>query len=525
MLWLALYCPTLALDCILRRWPEGLDPALAVTDLDGARRLIAVATRSAQACGVFAGQSIATALSLLPDLVLVARKLEDERAALTEAALATLRFTPTVSLRPSGLVLEISASMKLFGGHRALRRDIAAAMRVQGLAVAAAEAPTPHGAWLLAQHRARRGRQAARSPSKAPRVTAANVAPDHVAALDGLPITDLEAAGPSLSRLDGIGVQTLADLRRLPAKGLARRFGPGLIDELARAYGERPDPQIVVEAPSRFHARIELMARVETCEALTFASQRLLAQMTGWLTARHAAIRGFTLILHHDRWTRDAIEPTAIAVALSTPSSDLSRLGTLVRERLSNHALKAPVLELSLEATAVVVAQETNGSLFAAREQTFETLARLLEKLTARLGPEAMVRLERAGDARPERGWRAVRGDVIDESVVVAPKMRGRGSKGAPRIVLGSRSGPRPVWLLSEAQQLEMRAHRPIFDELPLKLIAGPERIETGWWDDAPATRDYFIGENEVGRLVWIYRERFPVQDDAGFWFLQGLFG
>lgn len=537
MLWLALYCPTLPLDCILRRWPEGLDPALAVTDLDGTKRLIAVATRKAQACGVFAGQSIATALSLLPDLVLIARKIEDERSALTEAALAALRFTPIVSLRASGLVMEISASLKLFGGSRPLKKSIAAAMRVQGLRIAAAEAPTPHGAWLLAQENARRRMQAARSKPKATRATEPQAPATFIDALDALPIVHLETTRSSLKRLDGIGVTTLADLRRLPVKGLARRFGTDLIDELARAVGDKPDPQIVFEAPSRFDTRIELMARVETAEALVFASQRLLAQMTGWLTARRAAIRGFTLVLHHDRWTRDAVEPTAVTIALSTPSNDLSRLGTLVRERLTHLELKAPVLELSLEAPAIVEERESYGSLFPAREQAFETLSRLLEKLTARLGPEAMVRLERVADHRPERAWREVRGDLLEERVAVASSVSTRASRtrlpttksSAARrvsntITPGCSCGPRPAWLLSEPQQLEVRAHRPVFESLPVELVAGPERIESGWWDDAPVTRDYFIGENQAGRLVWVYRERLPVPGQA-LWYLQGLFG
>ena len=542
MLWLALYCPTLPLDCILRRWPEGLEPALAVTDLDGTRRLIAVATRKAQACGVFAGQSIATALSLLPDLVLIARKIEDERVALTEAALAALRFTPVVSLRASGLVMEISASLKLFGGRRLLKKAIGAAMRVQGLTVAAAEGPTPHGAWLLAQENARRRLQAARHKTTSPtRDTEAPAPPDFATALDRLPIAHLETARPSLNRLDGIGVHTLADLRRLPTKGLARRFGTGLIDEIARAFGDKPDPQAVFEAPSRFDARIELMARVETTEALVFASQRLMAQMTGWLTARRAAIRGFTLVLHHDRWTRDAIPPTEVAIALSTPSSDPTRLGTLVRERLGTLALKAPVLELSIAAPAIVAEQEVHGSLFPVREEAFETLARLLEKLTARLGPEAMVRLERVADHRPERAWREVRGDVLEERIAVTSAriaktpVRSRpppsttaavvDEGSAPRTITpGCACGPRPAWLLSEPQQLDVRANRPMFESSTIELVAGPERIESGWWDDAPVTRDYFIGENTAGRLMWIYRERLPVPGKP-LWYLQGLFG
>ncbi len=551
MLWLALYCPTLPLDCILRRWPDGLEPALAVTELDGTKRLIAVATRKAQACGVFAGQSIATALSLLPDLVLIARKLEDERVALTEAALAALRFTPIVSLRASGLVMEISASLKLFGGRGLLKKSIATAMRVQGLTIAAAEAPTPHGAWLLAQENAQRRLRAQRRPLPA-RGAGTQPPRDFMAALDALPIVHLESTRSSLNRLDGIGVHTFADLRRLPVKGLARRFSPNLIDELARAAGDKPDPQVLFEAPSRFDTRIELMARVENAEALVFASQRLLAQMAGWLTARRAAVRRFTLMLHHDRWTRDAIEPTSVTIALATPSSDLARLGTLVRERLSRLELKAPVLELALEAPVIVEEQEAHGTLFPERDGADETLARLLEKLTARLGSEAMSRLERVADYRPERAWREVGGDVLEARVAVASSVRTRALKGPAKsrgdaaavvacetdetahrreIKGGSRvsasacaSGPRPAWLLAEPRQLEVRAHRPLFESLPVELVAGPERIETGWWDDAPATRDYFIGENTAGRLVWIYRERLAVPGKA-LWYLQGLFG
>jgi protein ImuB len=550
MLWLALYCPTLALDCILRRWPDGVEPAMAVTDVDGPRRFIAATTRTAQACGVYAGQSVATALALLPDLVIVARKLEDERHALMEAALAALRFTPLVSLRESGLVMEVSASLKLFGGRRALKKSIATAMQVQGLGIAAAEAPTPHGAWLLAKEKARMRFQAMRdaereAQKKRPRPPRPPVRhADFDAALDAVPIEHLESLGPGIRRMDGIGCYTFADLRRLPTKGLARRFGQGLIDELARAAGDKPDPQPLFEAPARFDIRIELMARVETAEALVFATQRLLAQMTGWLTARRAAVRGFTLILHHDRWTRDAIEPTEVAIALASPSSDLTRLVTLIRERLSRIELKAPVLELSLAAPVIVEEQEAHGTLFPEREEATETLARLLEKLIARLGHEAMARIERVADHRPERAWREIRGDLLEERVARTSarttKARPNTSRKSsakrltndahvdvglarPPITPGCSCGPRPAWLLSEPQQLEVRTDRPIFESQPLYVMAGPERIETGWWDDAPATRDYFIAGNAAGRLVWIYRERL-VALDKPLWYLQGLF-
>ena len=47
--------------------------------------------------------------------------------------------------------------------------------------------------------------------------------------------------------------------------------------------------------------------------------------------------------------------------------------------------------------------------------------------------------------------------------------------------------------------------------------LAGPERIESGWWDGDEASRDYFVARLFDGELAWIYRE-------TNVWFLHGLF-
>jgi protein ImuB len=54
-----------------------------------------------------------------------------------------------------------------------------------------------------------------------------------------------------------------------------------------------------------------------------------------------------------------------------------------------------------------------------------------------------------------------------------------------------------------------------------LDLLRGPERIESGWWDGADATRDYYVARDPQGSLLWIYREC----EGARRWFLQGVFG
>lgn len=80
----------------------------------------------------------------------------------------------------------------------------------------------------------------------------------------------------------------------------------------------------------------------------------------------------------------------------------------------------------------------------------------------------------------------------------------------------------RPIWLLDPPVALSERNNRP-FWESPLSLLAGPERIESGWWDDHLMLRDYFIAEDSAHRLLWIFRERLSQSGVA--WYLHGRFG
>lgn len=97
----------------------------------------------------------------------------------------------------------------------------------------------------------------------------------------------------------------------------------------------------------------------------------------------------------------------------------------------------------------------------------------------------------------------------------------------------------RPVWLLHTPVPLPERHGLPVLDGQPLQLVSGPERIEAGWWDGAPAARDYFIAMAADGALVWVWRHRVP-SSAAGTnepgqpgapghvdvpWMLQGRFG
>ena len=90
-------------------------------------------------------------MALFPDLVVVEHDLNEEMKALREAAYAAFRFTPHIVLQDSGLIAEVSGSLKLFGGLKKLCRLLNQAVAAQGLQLCIGVAPTAKGAWLLAR--------------------------------------------------------------------------------------------------------------------------------------------------------------------------------------------------------------------------------------------------------------------------------------------------------------------------------------------------------------------------------------
>ncbi|HMN74615.1 MAG TPA: DNA polymerase Y family protein [Burkholderiaceae bacterium] len=506
MLWIALHLPLLSLESFAATLPPELRRMpLALVQ---AQRIVTHANAGARALGVRPGQRRNTALGLAPQLVSAAADPLRDARALQGVLHACLAFTPAVSaLPPDGALLEVDASLRLFGGLDKLVSRLRETLQPLGHRVQLASAPTALGAGLLARC--------------GPAATHCADLPALHAALDALPAQGLDAARGQADALQGMGLSRLADLRRLPRAGLARRFGAALLGEIDRAYGERPDPrERVVPAPA-FDSRIELFARADTSAQLLHGAGLLLARLVAWLSAQHAFARRFALDLQHEarrqRDDRAAPAATRIEIALAAPSRDGGHLQLLLRERLDRTGLAAPVLDLALHCDDIVRAPPPNGELFPSAQGEREGLTRLVERLQARLGRPRVRRLVRVQDHRPER---ASASHAVDAAALHA-------RPAAQRAVPALRGDliTRPIWLVEPAQPLAERRDQPLLDGAPLQLLSGPERIEAGWWDEyGTAARDYFIAQAADASLVWIYRLRLPSLDAAQGWYLHGRF-
>jgi protein ImuB len=127
--------------------------------------------------------------------------------------------------------------------------------------------------------------------------------------------------------------------------------------------------------------------------------------------------------------------------------------------------------------------------------------AELIECLRGRFGARHVYGISAVAEHRPEHAW--------------SPFWSSRGDRPAGKPALES-SGTvqgRPLWLLPKPRRSDQTSYA-------LAQNAGPERIESGWWDGQDVRRDYHVAIGPVGEKLWLYRD---CSDDQ--WYLHGIFG
>ncbi len=479
-LWLCIRFTHLALECAGPAAEGDADSPLVVVEGVGAQGAVVDLNAAAKRAGIQCGMTLNAAYALSPWLLTRAFDARRVDGALERLAAWATRFTSVLSTAPpDALLLEVRGSFRLFGGYRRLAGRIRQGLRELGYSAAFGLAPTPQAAlWL-----ARDAREHAVFHSDT-----------LVSALGALDLACLRWPEKTLERLRGMGVRCLADCLRLPRGGFARRFGKARLQALDRALGRAPDPITPWRAPLVFSSRIELPAPMQDTALLEIALERLLSELEDFLIARQATVRRLRVdLLLENR----AVE--ALTLGLVSAVTDRHYLMDLLRERLDQQRLEAPVLELELHALEVCTQQAANGDLFDRAPRVEEDAQRLLERLRTRLGEQCVHGITQVADHRPEAAWHSV-------------------EPGTPAVSTAARR--RPLWILREAQALSLdgRTRRPRRRGV-LKLLQGPERIESGWWDGADVRRDYFVARDTQGEQLWVYRDC-----RSGAWFLQGIF-
>lgn len=413
-----------------------------------------------------------------------------------------LQFTPKVARVGDALLLEISASERLWRGRAALLCRIRDADKPV-TAIILAHGPSSLIALARLQEVATH-----RAPCKT--------------APDDLPLTTLMAAQVHLDTLAHIGCIRWGQLRALPRGGVARRFGADLLEALDRAYGQTPDSYPWLQLPDTFSATLELGTQVETAAALLFGARRLLNQLQRWLHARHWGVMALAL-----SWTmeqrRDTDSQGELVLRTAEPTADSGHLQCLLGEQLARISLSAPVLYLHLRSVETEKLSAKTGSLLSSEQAHGDSLQQMKERLCARLGAQQVLQVQAGADYRPElqQAWQALSVGMPQTTLALSRARTAAHQSFRPDEFS-------PAWLLAQPLRLALRDGQPQYHGT-LTVLAGPQRLElAGWGGVDCALRDYFLAHSADSGLLWIYRERLASTCAAAAtdpaWYLHGIF-
>jgi protein ImuB len=462
MSWACILLPQLALDGVLRRHPQPERPLALVTG-PAQKRVLAAVNPAASRAGLHAGQALAAAHALLSEFAPVEQDAGEVARWREFLAAWAYRYSSQVTtaafngITDDAIVLEIGASLRLFGPWPRFERQLREDLVALGFSHRIALAPNPRAAWVLA------GMQdglALTQPATLP------------TALARIPVAQARLDARTSQALHAMGLRRLGQLFAAPRASLAQRFGTGLLQHLDRLRGDAPDPLELYRPPDRFDLRLELPYDIEHSQALLFPMRRAIADLGAFLAGRDGGVQRFVLHLEHEDHP-----DTEVVVGMLAAEREPSLLFDLARGRLEQARIPAPVRGLRLVADELPPFVPAGRELFDERSSQAMPWTTLRERLRARLGDEAVYAITPADDHRPEQAWRRTPLPV--------------------QIKSGVEPAPRPTWLL--------RRPVPLRDPAP-RILAGPERVESGWWDGGDVRRDYYVVETGNGQRAWAFR-------------------
>jgi protein ImuB len=454
--------------------------------------VVAACNGAAERRGVRAGMTLAAAPSLCNGLQSLPRDVAAECRKLNEFAHAACRLSSAVSVQAEDSVaLEIAGSFGLFGGLPGVLRRAREEFSKLGVRFVFGIAATARAARWLARHQP--GRYAL-FPEELPAV------------LRSLPVEVLAPEEKTLRQFERSGIRTLGALLRLPRDGVARRFGPQILEMLDTALGRAPEVLPLFSPPQPFGMEEELYPSITDWPRLEPVAEALLGRLEQHLRRRQSATQRVDCFLRHEH-----APATLIRLGTARHERQAAVLLDLLARHFERTQLPAAITGLAIRCEDIHVIPPENLRLIEGGAGEDRHWPQLLDRLFARLGRGRLSQPVSRADHRPE-------------CAASEKEVSGLFSRGTDRSSVRENKPDtfcvprRPIWLLHKPARLRECDRRPEWNG-PLTLSRLPERIEQGWWDGGDLRRDYYLARNPTGAQLWVYRDR---ADRA--WYLHGIF-
>ena len=348
------------------------------------------------------------------------------------------------------------------------------------------------------------------------------------AAIAPLPVAALRLSANCVETLHELGLRQIGQLFSFSRDSLAARFGPELLLRLDQATGAVAE--VIAACHPLPHVEAETVFEYPTDrpEIIQQALERQLDQIVRQLSPRREGVQELVC-----RFRGETGKAGEFTVGLYRPSAQPRHLAELIELewQAARRKLVEPIASLHLAVTAAAPLELHQQELFDDDKRHYDPrqTAMLVDRLSSRLGRNAVVRPRLIADAQPELAWRY-------EPLVGGPKRRPslttkKGPTQRPTSLarpacrwpltrpLSLAQRPLPLDVVSMAPQGPPQAFSLAGEQHRLHRVWGPERIQTGWWRGRSVRRDYYRVETITGRWFWLFR-----QLTDGRWYFHGAF-
>ncbi len=525
----SVWLPRWPIERLIRAEPAAVphEAALALVEAGSHGIRITAVNAKAEAEGVRVGQALADARAGLPALLSRAAEPRADRLALLRLARWCGRYGPNRSGDGTdGLWIDVTGVAHLYGGEERLIADLCARLSRFGLTVRAGLADTLGAAHALA------------------RFSAYAIAPagETEPRLAALPVEALRLSPETVLLLQRLGLRRIGQLYHLPRAALQRRFrssatAEAVLARLDQALGVRPEPRRPLGEPPALFVQRAFADPLVSPEGLQAETARLSEELCASLDARALGARRIALSLYRADGT-----VAQVRAGLSFPCRVPEHLMALLQEKL-------PQLDAGFGVDALVLAASHVEARSAEQAALGPRLggegagdpARLIDRLTNRLGSGRVHRLEPRASHIPERAQARIPALCVARA---APKDADRKKNAADKDVSYAPPAgpPRPPFLLASPEPIRVIAEVPEGPparftwrrvERRVARAQGPQRLAPEWWREIGSepgsklgrTRDYYRLEDEGGAGYWVFREGLYGRAEPPSWFLHGLFG
>ena len=444
------------------------EPGLPLAVVNEQHRIVQLNIPAEQA-GVELNMALGSAAALCHNLQLIPYQPERQRDILHSLAPQLYQVTADIALDPpDGMYLRLCNMLKLHQGLSGYWQVLKQQLDVLPYRYYYACGATALAAQCLA-------RQQLNLVTADPAVLSG--------ALKRSPLRFTELSCEIQQQLQRLGITQLGQLLALSQAELARRFDASLLSYLGRLRGDFYHALQYIQSAPGFSRYVELLYDISNTAVLATPLKQLLEQLEHQLQQMNALCYQLQLTL----FFRGKTPQQGVSVCSAQGEYRAANWLTLCQLQLQRLQLAEPVAGLKLDVTRFSPQQAQTGGLFQPVTAALSAL-QLVSVLQARLGKQAVSGLMLQNQHLPEQA-----------SSQPLPLLHGR--PGIKALAL------RPAFLLPTA--------RPLTEAV--EISCGPERLCPDGWT-LQQQRDYFIGRNNKGQWLWLYR---TVQQD---WFVHGLF-